>query len=171
MIESLTMQPVSTRRHILLAGGAFMMGAIAGCSGDDSIEEIESGIEETEGHLQAVDGKLEAAAQAIDNQDWQGCFSEADGLRRDVAAARESSNDALSLAEEEGHSNHVRVLERMQEYADIVEEMAAELDAACEAGQNGNSQQLEQHWAALQQLDDDRQAKREEINTALEELR
>lgn len=165
------MVPALPRRQVLLVCGTAAVSTLAGCSGDDSVKEIEAGIKETEEHLVEVDPKLESAATAIDNENWEGCFSEADGIRSDLKAARESSNAALSIAEEGGFDDHVTVLERMQEYISILEDMADELEQACEAGQNGDGQKLEQHWKTLQELDDQRQEKREEIEAALEELR
>lgn len=165
------MVPALARRQLLLCCGTVAVSALAGCSGDDSVKEIEAGIKETEEHLVEVDPKLEAAATAIDNKNWESCFSQADGIRSDLKAARESANEALSLAEEGEYDEHVTVLEGMQEYISILEEMADELEQACEAGQNGDGQQLEQHWNTLQQLDNERQQVREEVEKALEELR
>lgn len=161
----------TSRRRFLIAGGTVAAVALAGCSDDSSVGEVESGIEETEAHLQGIDPKLEDAAVAIDDQDWEGCHSQADAIRSDLDAARQSSDDALSLAEEDGLSDHVAVLERMQEYIAIVEEMTGELDQACEAGAAGDQQGLEAHWNTLMDLDDDRQSKREEVSAALDELR
>ncbi|MFB6301230.1 MAG: hypothetical protein ABEH65_13335 [Halobacteriales archaeon] len=136
---------IPLRRQFLLACGTALLGALVGCSGEDSIEEIGSNIEEANGRLEDIDPKLEADGTAIENEEWDTCFSEAESIRDDLSAARGSTDEALSIAEEEGHEDHALVLQRMQEYIDILEEMTDELEQACEAGQAGDGQQLEQH--------------------------
>lgn len=158
------------RRRFLAIGGTVVATMLAGCGGN-SIEEIEAGIEETNEHLQAVDPKFETAAANIDNREWESCFDAVNEARNELDAAEEASNEALALAEEEGHSDHAAVLNRQQEYIAILRDMADEIELACEAGQEENAEALERHWQNVQALDDERHAKRREIEEALNKLR
>lgn len=158
------------RRRFMVASGAAMTSTVAGCSGDNSIDEIEANIEGSIGHLEDAQPKLESAGDSIHEDEWSACFSHVDDIRGDIDAARQSANDALELAEAEEHDDHVTAIERIQELTTIFEEIADEMELLCEAGQDGNSQEVEQRWETVQQLDEDRLEKEQEVSEALDQL-
>lgn len=159
-----------TRRRFLAASGVAMASTLAGCSGDSAIDEIETNIEETIGHLEDAQPKLQSAGNSINEDDWPACFDHVDDIRGDVDAARQSATEALELAEEGGHDEHVTAVERLLELITIYEELADEMNLACEAGEAGDGQEVEERWEIIQQLDEDRLAKEEEVSAALDQL-
>lgn len=158
------------RRRFLAVSGVAMASPLAGCSGDSSIDEIETNIEETIDHLEDAQPKLQSAGNSINEDDWPACFDHVDDIRGDVDAARQSATDARELAEEGGHDDHLTASERLLELIAIYEEIADEMELACEAGESGDGGEVEQRWETIQQLDEDRLAKEEEVSAALDQL-
>jgi len=165
------MSAVSTRREFLLASGTVLVSGLAGCGGGGPPDAVESGIEDTESQLETADSDLEDGFEAIENENWDECTSAADSLASNAASAKGTAQDAITPAQEGGHTNHVIALGHMVDYAEILIEMADEMEMLCEAGQNGDTEQRQQHQENLQQLDEDRLDKLEQIESALEEIR
>jgi len=134
------------------------------------VDEIEADIEETTDHLEAAESKLETAGSQVNDEEWGPCLNTVEGFRSDVTAARQTSGDALELAREEDHDDHVEALELIQEYVGLLADMADELELLCEAGRQGEDGEVEQRWESLRELDEERKAKRVEASDAVDQL-
>ncbi len=158
------------RRYFLAVGCTGVAGVLAGCTGDGSLDDIESNIEETIGYLEDAEPKLETAGNQIHDDDWTGCFGTLDDVRDDLDRAQQSSSDGLELAEAEGHSDHMTVLERLEEYTAIFIDIVDEMEELCTAGQEGDGDEVEQRWETIQALDDDRHEKQGEVDDAISQI-
>lgn len=163
-------RPPLGRRRVLVTAGAAVTTLLAGCGGDGSIDEIETNIETTIEHLEATDPNLEAAGNAIHEDDWEGCHAATGDVREDLTAARDSASEAHELAEEAGHDNHATAAQRLLEHIDISESIVDEMDRLCEDGAAGDQAAVEERWETIQGLDDDRNAKLQEVEAALEQV-
>lgn len=145
----------TSRRHILIAGGAATVGTLAGCLDDDTIEEMEAAGDQAGQHIDDAEASLDAAFERHDAEDYEGCVEETTGIEDDIAAAREEAQTALELAEEVGDDNAIEVFELMLAFIDKMDEVATELELLCEASIEENWEEADQRAETVDDLSAD----------------
>lgn len=162
------MAPLGRRRFLALtAAGA--SAALAGCS-DGSVDEIEANIEESITHLETAEDHLDEGGSQVNDEEFQACLGFVEDTREELDAAGRKTDEALELAREGDHEDHVTALERTREYITIFDQVVDELEKTCEAGQEGDVEAADQHWDTVQDLDEQRKDKREQVSDAIDDL-
>lgn len=158
------------RRGVLKLGGTATVALLAGCLGDGSAEEIDQLTEQSLQQFDEVGTQVDAAFQQSDAQEWNGCLTELEGVPGQIESARQDAQEALELAETDGHSDYADTLTLLVELLDLMDEIVAELTMVCEAGTEEDHDQIESRSQNIQELSQEFDQTEQEFQQSLEAL-
>lgn len=157
------------RRRFLTLCGTGAIGLLAGC-GDDSSGEVEENIEASQDHIESAESLMADNGGYVNDNEWGTCLTTVEETDSELSEARGLLTDGQDLAEENGLDDHVDAIDLVLEYVDHLAEMNAEFQSLCEAGQNGDGDEVRERWERIQDLDDQRGDIREEASDAINNL-
>lgn len=157
-------------RALAVLTGAGVTTGLAGCMGDESLEETQEALDQMGGHLEAAGQKFEELQVHLDSEDWESCLSGVDPIREDLSAAEEDANEAQQLADEGGHDQRAEVATLGLELIDILGDMTDEIEGLCDAAANDDTEEVNQRLENLDDLEQQRQQTQQEFENAYSEL-
>lgn len=157
-------------RSLAALTGAGMTTGLAGCMGDESLEETQEALDQMGAHLEESGQKFEELQQHLDSEDWEGCLGGVDPIREDLSAAEEDATDAQQLAEEGGHDQRAEAATLGLELIDILGDMVDEIEGLCDAAVNDDAEEVNRRLENLDDLEQQRQQKQQELEDAFGEI-
>lgn len=157
------------RRRFLTICGTGATVLLAGC-GDTNRGEVEENIEASQDHIESAESLMADNGGHVNDNEWGTCLTTVDEADSELSEAGGLLNDGRELAEEDGLNDHVEAIDQVLEYVDHLAKMNAEFESLCEAGQNGDEDEVQQRWERIQDLDDQRGDIREEASDAINNL-
>jgi exonuclease VII small subunit len=138
------------RRQVLAASATAALTSLAGCSGNEKAKEMNAAGEDAGDHLDSAESTVQTAFEHNDNEEFQSCVDELDGVDSEIQAAREDAQTGLELATELESEDEIRVFELMIQFSDQLEVVATDLEGVCTAARDENWDVYEQKVDALE---------------------
>lgn len=164
------MQRRRVLRSIGCIAGTGIATSLAGCTGNESLEETQAAVDQAFMNLEAAGQGFNSLQQNLENEEWESCLSNTEPVREDLSAAETNATEAQELASENGHTDHEEVASLILEQIGILNDMTDEIEGICQAASNENFEEVNQRLDTLEDLDQQRQDTQQDLDEAAQAL-